>query len=212
MNTTIISSQQIINFVEILKMFKAKSDMLMIICNGNIFVSDYQFSYMKHTNYNTEFLNNKCYYCYELKYLIWMLDKELHSVEIDMYGNLYIWLIGECEPITVMNNVISPIARDKILYCAYLDTNRLPYVQYDDISSDITIEQLKASLSKDGCIMYRKDGYMMTLYKGLLPLNKSDRLSMEIYPDDNGLFFTTKFTVIKKKMDINIYLRFRNLS
>ena len=49
--------------------------------------------------------------------------------------------------------------------------------------------------------------YFITLFSGLLPLNKSDKVNLQIC-DLHDNKFIAKFTVMKKKIDIYIYLAY----
>lgn len=218
MNTMMIAlqDQTVKNLINNIKIFK--SDEIIMIINDSIYSSNKLFSYLKSTNeILPEFISLQVQsFCYEIKPLIdTVCSKNLFKIDIDIYGNLYVWINGETKPVIIANSIIPPIGWmtiNNMNYLYSLEAN----VNYDDISNDVDILKLQSSLSKDGLIMYRKDGYVMTIYKGLLPLNKSDNLSLKIYNDisQNGNieFFTSIFTVMKKKSkSINVFLKYRYL-
>lgn len=216
MNTTmnIFQDKDINEFIELIKV--CKSDEILMINNNFVYSSNLLLMYMKTINIQLQmFQNNNIWYVYSIKLLVdRVCSKKLYRLEMDMYGNIYTWFNGESEPIIIINNMISPSCINTINSCIYTDS-RTSDKSYDNIMEDTEIIQLQSCLSKDGLIMYRKDGYMMSLYKGLLPLNKSDILSLDIYNDyneDNELdYFTTRFIVHKKKFDVNVYIKFRYL-
>lgn len=218
MNTMMIAlqDQTVKNLINNIKIFK--SDEIIMIINDSLYGSNKLFSYLKSTNdILPEFMSLQVQsFCYEIKPLVDnVCSKNLFKIDIDIYGNLYVWLNGETKPVIIMNSIIPPIGWmtiNNMNYLYSLEAN----VNYDDISDDVDIIKLQSSLSKDGLIMYRKDRYLMTIYKGLLPLNKSDKLSLKIYDEisENGNvdFFTSIFTIIKKKSkSIKVFLKYRYL-
>ena len=71
-----------------------------------------------------------------------------------------------------------------------------------DITNDLS--QLFSMKKGDGCIRYNHLGrYMITLFSGLLPLNKSDKVFLSIYPNSTHAF-NALFRVRKKKFDVFI--------
>jgi hypothetical protein len=79
-------------------------------------------------------------------------------------------------------------------------------VQYGDITDEI--EVLKTMKTADGTYFYNKDNkYYMTLFPGMLPTNKSDKIHLVIA--DYGNTFVAVFSVVKKKeMTINIMVKY----
>ena len=218
MNTTMIAlqDQTVKTFIENIKLFK--SDEIIIISGNMIYSSNKLFSYLKSTEDELlEFNQLKPnIFCYEIKPLVdFVCSKNLFKLDIDIYGNLYVWINGEVKPIIIMNSVVPPIGLNIIYNMENLLISQ-PYLQYDNINNDEDIIKLQSSLSKDGLTMYRKDGYMMTLYKGLLPLNKSDKLNLSIYneiSENNTInFFISVFTVMKKKSKyVRVFIKYRHL-
>lgn len=71
-----------------------------------------------------------------------------------------------------------------------------------DITNDLS--QLFSMKKGDGSIRYNHLGrYMITLFSGLLPLNKSDKVFLSIYPNSTHAF-NALFRVKKKKFDVFI--------
>lgn len=71
-----------------------------------------------------------------------------------------------------------------------------------DITNDLS--QLFSMKKGDGCIRYNHLGrYMITLFSGLLPLNKSDKVFLSIYSNSTHAF-NALFRVKKKKFDVFI--------
>ena len=84
------------------------------------------------------------------------------------------------------------------------------YIDFGDITNDDNFKYIKDLKSADGAKVYipSKDStYQMYLYKGALPMNKSDIVNMSIF--DNGMTFITRFTIKKKKLNpIDVFFRF----
>ena len=71
-----------------------------------------------------------------------------------------------------------------------------------DITNDLS--QLFSMKKGDGCIRYNHLGrYMITLFSGLLPLGKSDKVFLSIYSNSTHAF-NALFRVKKKKFDVFI--------
>lgn len=212
MNTIQISSQDIKSFIEIMKIFK--TDTVLITSGTTCMTSDASFSYVKMTETNIPFLNTgiTCYGMSDISSYI-LSNKNLHSVHMDEYRNLYVYTNGESSPYIIMNLTIPPVAFHRFNQCANLLVSP-PSLNCGDIVNDIGIQQVLSSLSADGITMYRKDKYMMSLYKGLLPINKSDTVSLAIHDDivadgQEPMYFTSIFTITKKKkIVINIFLKY----
>jgi hypothetical protein len=205
-----LQNQTVNSIIDILKILK--SDDILMIHGSSLVSSNKLFSYAKTTEFILDEFNNGLIYCYFIPDIYAICDKNLFSVDMDMYGNLYIWLNGESQPIIIMNIVVPPDGINLI----YKLSNFVKYDHfYDDITDDPDIVRLSSMLAKDGVVMYRKNGYIMSLYKGLLPINKGDKLSLSIYNDkstDKLKYFTSKFTVYKKKkIVIDVYITYRFL-
>ena len=73
------------------------------------------------------------------------------------------------------------------------------------------IQELYSLRKTDGCFYYNtsvnNNKYFMTLFYGLLPLNKADEVSLTIY-DTGWIYndFVTHFVVDKKKFKVNVIL------
>ena len=83
------------------------------------------------------------------------------------------------------------------------------YTNEINITKDIEI--VYSMKKADGTYYYmptvNDTKYFITLFSGLLPLNKSDKVNLQIC-DLHDNKFIAKFTVMKKKMDIYIYLAY----
>ena len=79
---------------------------------------------------------------------------------------------------------------------------------------DVTVElsDLYSLHSSDGCITIKyRDKYLMSLFAGIVPLLKSDRLYLTIKEDINrNNIFYANFKVKKKKFDVEVLIAYIN--
>lgn len=73
------------------------------------------------------------------------------------------------------------------------------------------LENLFNLHKQDGCMYYIHDNrYFITLFAGLLPLNKSDKIYLTIY-EDSDTSFITEFKICKKKFAVYVYIAYLNV-
>lgn len=82
-------------------------------------------------------------------------------------------------------------------------------VNENDIRQNEDFEMINQYKASDGVMIYRTNGYCISIYKSLLNLNKPDKVNIKIY--DNILFFLSHFTIIKKDCTINLYMECRKI-
>lgn len=96
--------------------------------------------------------------------------------------------------------------------------NKYGYIQQGEDITD-KLDKLFSMKKPDGMFKYIYENYnrkyFMTLYPGLLPVNKNDKVSLNIVADSNNIF-TTKFVISKKKINnnsatVNMIMSFLNL-
>lgn len=121
----------------------------------------------------------------------------------------------------VLKNIVNeevvsylPLHTERGIKEAYiLDNFREPDIsqmlyKHEDLKS---IDEFNISLSKkakDGADLIYIDRFPISLCSGLLPVNKSDKISLEIYDDNVPKTFLAKFIIDKKKYTINKYIRY----
>ena len=114
----------------------------------------------------------------------------------------------ECMIKTFMDGVLTVKRNKRLLqdashkyYLYSLSNNQCNQI---DITNDLL--DLFSMKKTDGCFFYKpiinNKQYFMTLFSGLLPLNKSDRISL--YIDDFTDHFISHFIVIKKKYKVHV--------
>lgn len=89
-----------------------------------------------------------------------------------------------------------------------LNDKFVPSLRIDDLKSNIEFMEILALKSGDGQSLFRASSkHILTLFTGLIPINKSDKASLEIYDIDNYSFIA-KFIINKGKFIINKYIRY----
>ena len=77
----------------------------------------------------------------------------------------------------------------------------------DDIKQDENFNYCLSLKSKDGLGRYIYDNKFISIFSGLLPINKADKVSLEVYKSDNDTFLC-RFIINKKYAILNKYLRY----
>ena len=84
-------------------------------------------------------------------------------------------------------------------------------IDYPDIMEDPNFVDCLTAKSAEGLKVYIKDGFYMTMFTGLIPALRSDKVELSIFDHVDGTFHAL-FLVNKKKIKypINILIRYRN--
>ncbi len=78
----------------------------------------------------------------------------------------------------------------------------------DDLKSDDNFNTINAMKAGDGIgLLKLSERYILTLYNGLLPINKSDKVEVCIRDIDDYRYLAN-FTIVKKKFSIDIYFMY----
>ena len=101
---------------------------------------------------------------------------------------------------------IATLASNRFKYITLLDNNIKPSIPETEIA-DIMVK-VQAMKSSDGAIGVNYNGYYMTLFPTLLPLNKSDKMYVTILQPDMLHTFIAKFCIRKKKFNIITYVNY----
>lgn len=166
-------------------------------------------NYLIHTNnlfdkLNTE-INNVIINTRELSAFIKAITTEEQFELINDINGYFIKTdYGDCILRFIVNINYNNMIANKIIKMSMINFNDI-----GDVTNDLgrVFEMKKA----DGVYYYNKIinniSYFMTLFSGLLPLNKADKISLSIADSDLSTFIS-KFTVLKKKYSIVIYLAY----
>lgn len=113
------------------------------------------------------------------------------------------------------NTFIDSEIRSMYKNCLEVEKNAILY-QDLDIRNDIEFEKCIQLKSADGIKMYKIQNtfglkFIISIFNGMLPVNKGDKVSLNIY-DMGAYFYLCKFTVYKKKnVVIDCYYQCRYL-
>jgi len=78
----------------------------------------------------------------------------------------------------------------------------------DDLKSNDNFNTINAMKAGDGIgLLKLSERYILTLYNGLLPINKSDKVEVYIRDIDDYRYLAN-FTIIKKKFSIDVYFMY----
>ena len=214
MNTMMDTLQRIDNISILVDLFKViKTDMIVIVMNGVVYASNSEFSYIKKIVI-PEFMNIQVSLCYSVSDVATIANKNFNSLFIDEYYNMYVYMNGESNPYIYRNMVIPPYGLFIINNCEYI-SQHTPDKSYEDITDDPAVIMMNTMLTADGNSIFRKDGYFMTLFKGLLPCTKTDKIGLDIFNEydekDKLTFFVSKFRITKKKFKspIDVFIKYR---
>lgn len=73
------------------------------------------------------------------------------------------------------------------------------------------LEKIFEYHKQDGCMYYIHDNkFFITLFAGLLPLNKADSIYLTIY-EDTDTSFIAEFKICKKKFAVYVYIAYLNV-
>ena len=107
-----------------------------------------------------------------------------------------------------INNIITNDVLSKLSKVNMLD-NTFSYEE--DVTTDLS--KLFNMRKDDGGFYYvYKNKYFMTLFNGLLPLNKSDKVFISLQDDPNyPSIFHVRFRIKKTKFEVFVYLTYTNI-
>lgn len=90
--------------------------------------------------------------------------------------------------------------------------NNIKSINYttDDMDITKTIEPMKSMKKADGVFNCTLGNYYLILPISLLPMTKTDKVLVQI-SDMHPNYYTTKFNIIKKKLNVFIYVSFLKL-
>lgn len=126
------------------------------------------------------------------------IEKEF---EINMGVKMGVLTSMACESVSyIINNSLDAMVLNKVNTI----TNR-PYSDDDNI--DNLIEPMNSMKKVDGTynVIYNNI-YYLTLFPGLLPINKGDKSYIAISDDINSNIFISRFKVIKKKFVVTLFI------
>ena len=197
-----------IEFNEIIKALKLIKDDIITLYNGILYASDTYRTCLKciRVNVNRSLNFSLCGKEIKKDFLSTITDTE---IVLDK-DNYFIYCMNNLSNIN--SGILIPTCNDIVdLYNKInLEAQYSKYTRYENIKEDQQFLDVLEKKSKDGAIMYKKDKYIMFIYSGLLPINKADKVNLNIY--DMGAYFISNFEIIKKKYEtVNVFIRYMHL-
>lgn len=202
----VLTSTDLITISNYAKYIKHKE---FLVFNGKLYGIDYINYYYIYTNDLSDYLNPEI-----MSEALIFATRELASF-IKTITTETEFTLHQCDNSTyfIINDMGDKLYIKSNKFMAIDLSNRINNtIQYNftdevDISDDMV--QLINMKKDDGVYNYRyNDIYYMTLFKGIFPLNKSDKILLSIY-DNNGPTYMAKFTIYKKKNSkVNVIMSF----
>lgn len=175
--------------IEIGKLLKAD---IVYVFGNTIYGTDSNFTYLKQMAFDNVLGIN---ICYDQKLMNDFI--KLCTDTIVLEGNV---LLSNIERFVVNNDVhIRNIINldKKINEIIITNTNTM---NVDNVRDNQQFENAIALKSNQGIGLYKvSEKYILSIFKGLLPINKGDKVSLSIY-DINDNRFLTRFIVTKPKI------------
>lgn len=128
---------------------------------------------------------------------------------IDIIGLNYMTLLITLTE-TLKISVSLSIAQSKLNAICNID--RFSGIIEDDVTDSIGMQYLYGMTKNSGIKMYQHVGnYILTLFGGLIPIAKTDKLYLSLQDSLDGATFLARFRLHKKISDIIIILRYMKL-
>jgi hypothetical protein len=149
-------------------------------------------------------------------------DELIESYEIEK--DIMKLICEKCEQCIDNNKPINPMSYIKkyssinfrktdleLMYyntCNILSNKIVPNIRLDDLKSNERFMEILSRKSADGEERFViNDKYILTVFSGLLPINKADKVYLEIY-DVDSYSFISKFVINKGKLILNKYIAY----
>lgn len=189
------------------KLKVAKNDFVLLF--GNLIIGiDSHFSYLKvyHVSgFKNEKLNN-LKLCVNFNELV-AFRKLLTPNDMLYLNNNTITQYNGSLLFNLSNNLIMNIY---YIYVRMLEQPPICRKRYDNLRDNENFENIISMKASDGASSFILDNYCMILFSSMLPVNKSDKVSLEIF--DYGSNFISNFKIQKKKdIELYIYIKFIKL-
>ena len=191
MNRMMINKNSLKTIHEVSKSLKCS---LICIKNSLIYGTDENFIHLKYTSQTVTDLNI-IFYIGDLNDMMKNID-EIPDDEINIFQYLQIHY-----------EFIDPF--DRLIFSAQsnLLNNRITFT-VDDLKANDNFNEINAMKSTEGMALLKlSERYILTLFNGLLPINKADKVQLFI-TDIDQYRYLTNFVIDKKKYKINVLLMY----
>lgn len=189
---------------DLLKVSKElKSDYVYI--NGNdIYGVDDSFIYIKYMQFDNIYNINICFCVTSMA--TFLKNVCLNEIKLVNPNLLYSSFDNtlEINNITMINKIEAMIININNLKMKQTS------VQNEPVRGIPEFEYVLESKSADGTGIFVYDKYVMTIFKNLIPLKKSDTVLLTIHDIDEKMFLSN-FTVQRRKLKIEVYIMYLHL-
>lgn len=194
-----------LQFREIIEIAKLlKSDIIYIIGN-TIFGTDSNFTYLKQMTFENTLGINICYEQKLMNDFIKLCTNTITLENNSLMSNIEVLCVNNenhIRNIVNLNNKINQIV-----------LNNHNTMNVDNARDNQEFENAISLKTAQGIGLYRvSEDYILSIFKGLLPINKKDKTSLSIYDVDYNRFLT-RFVISKPKNKVIIvnvmYLKIR---
>lgn len=189
---------------DLLKVAKELKSEYVYINGNNIYGVDISFIYLKYMEFENKYNMNICFSVSKMtKFLKEVCLNEIKLVNPNLLYSSFDNTL-EINNISLINKIESMIININNLKMSKTT------VQEQKVRGNVQFEYALESKSADGTGIFTHDKYVMTIFKNLIPLKKTDEVFLTIYDIDSRMFLTN-FTVQRRKMKIEVYIMYLHL-
>lgn len=208
----------LVNLMELIKPLKNNNGDI-IIHNGSIYPAVFDnivYKYTENRKLQNIDINNKNYLYLrinpELIELYKQVVSEKRDVNIDIIkdnnGTIF---IEDILQYNVNSNDMDILKNFSFMYNHYTIYNTMtPTIHIDNLKEYNNFNELLTISSSEGMRFFWIDKYPITYFNGLLPINKPDKVQVDIYDNDQASFIV-KYTIIKPKTKFTCLMKNRKL-
>lgn len=195
----------IIILEKLLKIAKELKSEYVYIKGNSIYGVDISFIYIKYMEFENEYNINMCFSV--TKMTKFLKEVSLNEIKLINSNILYSSFDNtiEINNISLINKIESMIININNLL-----NSRQKSISDCDIRGDKGFEYAVESKSADGIGIFKYDNYVMTIFKNLIPLKKSDKVFLSIYNIDSNMFLSN-FTISRRNSKIEVYVMYLHL-
>lgn len=189
---------------DLLKVAKELKSEYVYINGNNIYGVDISFIYLKYMEFENKYNMNICFSVSKMtKFLKEVCLNEIKLVNPNLLYSSFDNTL-EINNISLINKIESMIININNLKMSKTT------VQEQKVRGNVQFEYALESKSADGTGIFTHDKYVMTIFKNLIPLKKTDEVFLTIYDIDSRMFLSN-FTVQRRKMKIEVYIMYLHL-
>ena len=191
-----------IDLLSINKAAKAIKQKQIIFYNDQIYGLDNLNNYLIHSSYLNTSLPFEETFIFDSRQLSEFVKNITIEGSFNIIDNKI--LTGNLVELQIITGLYKDLLIDKKNIINLLSNN---CTKEEDVTNDL--KEMYSMKKVDGVFYYKyKDKYFMTLFPGLLPTLKSDKVRLSIYDNINDNYFIAKYVVLKKDIQISIYLSY----